>query len=282
MDDYIATLFPRRLRGLKARALGVGLAGLMACSGAIVQAATVLNGLYETLMRQNDLPGFDIPLSVSVQFVYEILQVITLFLLVAAIAGFSLGAFPRHRARLVFLIPAVMLALTVWWTPPASRWMHLAPSALDRYVQQGRYDEAEHIIRTLDLSKDADGYLRAQIALRAGDIVTLRTLGEPLLTNADSYVYQIDRTNDPLFPPPIPEYSPEVVYVIDRALNGHPETQVGIEWERRNNSGGVPYWLGSLARALMSVAMVLLGSGALRVWNGMRQRVSRIEAAVTA
>lgn len=283
MEDHVTALVPHQLRSLKARALGVGFTGLVACSGAIVQAATVLNELYETWMRQNGLPGFDIPLSVSVLFVYELFQAITLFLLVAAVAGFSLGAFPRHRARLVFLIPALLLVLTAWWVPPASRWMHLAPSTLDRHVQQGRYDEAEHIIRDLSLPKDTDSYLRAQIALRVGDAAMLRSLGELLLTNADNYVYQIDRTHDPMFPSQIPAYSPEVIYAIDRALNGQPETQVGMEWERRNSSGEeLPYWLESLARALISVAMVFLGSGALRVWNGMRQRISRIGTAIRA
>ncbi|BBL70314.1 hypothetical protein [Methylogaea oryzae] len=283
MEVQTAAQFARRLRGLKARALGSGFAGLAACSGAFIQIALVLNGAYETWMRQEGLPPFDIPLSVSVQFVYEVLQLITLFLLVAAIAGFSLGAFPRHRARWVFLLPAVLLAVTAWWTPPASRWLHLLPSTLDRYVRQARYDEAEHIIGTLNLARDSDGYLRAQIALRVGDTAALRKLGEPLLAKADDYVYQIDRGNDPVGAPQIPEYAPEVVYAVDRALHGQPETQVGIAWEQRSGDGEkLAYWLEFLTRGLLSLFMAFLGGGALLIWNAMRQRISRIEAALTA
>lgn len=282
MNGILVETAQPKLRTLKLRALGMGLTGISGCTLAVVEIVSLLNSLIEDRMRQSDLPGLDVPLALSISIPYELLLGIFLILLVIAVAGFSLGAFPGHRARLVFLIPAALLGLATWWVPPASRWMHLAPSTLERQVQLGQFDEAEHLVQELHPSPEDADYLRAQIALHAGDKTMLRTLGEPVLARADRYVYQIEISSDPFVTlPPIPSYAPEILHAIDIALHGQPEAQVGIVWEARNTREKQwPGWLKLLTDLAVSAGLASFGTLALRAWNGMRQRVHRIEGAV--
>jgi hypothetical protein len=272
--------WPARLTRLKQRTLLVALMVLLAACFGLSLLADPLGQLiahgYNLLLRQEHLPLAHVPLAADG---LELPQLAFLLISAMAIVGFSLGLFRQLSARVVALPPLAVGLITLLFLPSTSQWLHIVPSKLERNIMHGRFDAAEQIVTELHLSAPVRNYVQAQIALRAHDKIALQRFGEPVLTLADQFAYrqpvgaqlkQADLDSVVLF-------RPEVIHAIDLALNGAPQTEVGIQWQASTRSA-TRRWSVLAGQLLGGIALLATSLALMPVWNAMRRRVRRVQA----
>ncbi len=276
-----------RLESLKGRTL---LVCVLAVLCAIIGAPIVINNLaklvvwsYALAMHQSALPLAHAPLGTHADHVYFMLQATYLLVCGIATLGFSIGTFGNRSARVVFIPLLLFGAATIFFLPASSNWMLIVPSKVERGIMHNNFDRVD------DALTGAPGqvvhYVQAQIALRAHDDAALRKHGEAVLTLVDQWAYgmqppdtgrQADETRN------IAErFRPEVIYALDLALNGQPETQVGIQWQQEQAAHGL---LGRLFDLILwplsGLGLVAAAIALFALWNSMRRRIRIIQASL--
>ena len=117
-------------------------------------------------------------------------------------------------------------------------------------------------------------YVRAQIALRAGDTQRLETLGRPLLKEADDYVYA-GKADPDVYLDSIDDLRIEVLATIDRRLNGTPTSAAGIAGSAER-SGRSTRWLSAGTTTVSAIGLLAAGLMLTALWRRMRANVLRI------
>lgn len=274
----------QRLEALKGRTLLVFLIGL-ACffiGGVLVSKglAELSAWCYAFVMGRGGLPLPHVPAWGDNSRIYAMLQTTLLCVWGIGIIGFSLGSFGR-RSMTNILVPLLLITLaSALFIPATSHWMLLMPSKMERSIMYNRLGQIDEGLTSAP--KPIADYAQAQIALRLHDEPALRKYGQAVLQLVDTWTYDSASLDPTLYggesdPGPVRFFRPEVVYALDLALNGAPETEVGIRWQQEQNKRG-PFkrWLSAI------LGLVLLASSAppFKLWNIMRRRVRIVSGAL--
>ena len=277
----------RRLASLKWRTFVVAAVAASGLAGGAFLLAPPLQGLFSWLYwltaGHGGMLALHLPSGLTHSALHEQLQAVFVLMALMGVAGLSSGAFGRTRAAVVAVVPLLLAGLTLWSLPPSSRWMHVVPSQLERRILQADWPAARAIVASADGSPFVKDYVLAQVALRGNDKAGLAAHGEPVLAFVDRFVYGLPLSDaERAALPDTVNFEPEVLQALDVALHQQPETEIGIGWQASLRSGG---WLQSALPALALGLRLALGAGLLagalalaRLWNTMRNRVSRIHA----
>lgn len=232
----------RRLASLKWRTFGVATVAAGGLAGGAFLLAPPLQGLiswlYGLTAGHGGALALHLPSGLSHNALQDQLQAVFVFMALMGLAGLSCGAFGRTRAAVVAVVPLLLAGLTLWSLPPSSRWMHVAPSQLERRILRADWQAARAIVASADGSPAVKDYVLAQIALRDHDKAALAAHGEPVLALVDRFVYGLplgDAERAAL--PDAVNFEPEVLQALDVALHQQPETEIGIRWQASPRSG---------------------------------------------
>ena len=208
-------------------------------------------------------------------------QATLLFLSLMGVVGLAAGAFGRRRGAALAVVPLLLAGLTLSILPPGNRWLHVAPSQLERQIAQGNWQAARSLVVSSSGQPLVKDYVLAQIALRENDTARLALHGEPVLALVDKLLYGLPmREPERAALPSAVNFEPEVLWALDVGLHQQPETDIGIRWQAAQASRN---WLSRVSPLLAPGLQLALGAGLLagawvlmRLWNAMRRRVWRI------
>jgi hypothetical protein len=143
--------------------------------------------------------------------------------------GLSPGRLRQSHSYAALALCVLVGAADFLLAAPLHKPLFVLPSRVERLVSDGEHAEADRQIAEVgrDTMRQRAEYVRAQIALRAGDTQRLETLGRPLLTEADDYVYA-GKADPDVYLDSIDDLRIEVLATIDRRLNGTPTSAAGI------------------------------------------------------
>lgn len=272
-----------RLRALKFRtfvtvliAIGCVVLGVLAVTSPFVQLCRMVFGL----LQQGNFPLAHAPLGAVNHSAYFFLQVAFWLVSATAVLGSSAGIFGRIRIWQRFLPSVILGFATLVFLPPTAQWLGLFPSKLEMSIARGDFDAADNILNLTRQNTKINPYIKAQIALRAKDQTSLQTYGQAVLRQADEWVYgQNDGSAEDKASRDLAVlFEPEVVYALDVALNGLPQTQVGIRWQQEQKSRVLSsVWFGVIVSVVLGLILLLIAMMLLSLWRGMRKRVVEIQ-----
>lgn len=270
-----------RIGALQWRTVGVGwVAVCLLGAGAVATllAAGELGDLIGGSAPDRPVP-FHVPAAMRHAEGLPLPSMLVVGLALASVWGLSTGRLRRAHAGLAGALCLAAAATDLFGTAPLHQPLFGLPSPLERMVSEGRLAEADRLVVAVShpAMRAREDYVRAQIALRAGDAQQLETLGRPLLAMADDYVYAGLRDFDAahVYHRSIGDLRIEVLAAIDRGLHGVPRSAAGIAVEREHAAAGPP---GRRAVATGAAALALTASGLLlaALWRRMRGHVLRI------
>ncbi len=259
--------------GLRIRIVIVGWLALAAGIGALLAAGDMLVRLDELLavFAGRELPPLHVPPALRAAAGSPGLSWLALGMAFTGIWGMSTGRLRRTQAQLAIVAAVVVAIADIATCPPVRSPIFVIPSQLTRDVYGGRFGEAEAILNAHSVPEDANRYVRAQLALYAGDRQALVQQAGPLLDLADAWFYGIHDDNPGYWASStLPQYRSTVLRALDVAANGHATAGVSLALERRRATT-----TSSLARLLGdAVAVIGLGLaawGLFAVWRVMRR-----------
>lgn len=189
--------------------------------------------------------------------------------------GHSSGAFGQLKLRWALVLPLVVAGVFAWVAPAGHGLLPLLPGPMERDILGLRAEAATRRLDAGEYPAHLRRYVLAQIALRTGDAAALRREGEPVLLQADRVAYGLDFREGL-------QLDPDIVLAIDKALNGQPETEVGLRRQRETELAGWRNGAVFAGRVLLGAAMVAAAWALLRLWNLMRRRVGTIQQQMQA
>jgi hypothetical protein len=226
------------------------------------------------------LPGFDVPAQFDVANAGVMLPVVAWVLVAVGVTGLVARRIPRRAALGAASILAVVVVTDIFMADAAHRPLRLFPSALERTLAGRDFDRAEQMLRAMeDRSSKIDIlYVRAQIALHAGDRAGLRVLAPARLRDVDRLVYAFDAGFESDTAATVGAWRSEVVHALDVALHGEPLTAVGIAFADDTGGGGLP----SAGLAAACALLAILGMGFGTLWLAMGHRLRTMHEHVTS
>jgi hypothetical protein len=249
------------------------------------------------------LPAFDVPAELDAAVAGAILPVIGWVLFAIGTTGLVSRGIPRRAAVGAACVLAVVVVADAVLADPAHRPMRLFPSELERSLAGREIKRSDQILRAMEdgssktdiarrqereraiaerdfaradqvryIMEDASAathlaYLRAQIALHAGDQAALEVSAPALLRKVDRLAYAFEYRSAKS----TGAWRSEVIHALDVALHGGPLSAVGIAFAEDAGAGGLPSAL--LAAAGVLLALVAVFCGAVSIAMGRRLRV---------
>jgi len=270
-----------RIGALQWRTVGVGWAAVCLLGAGAIAAALAAGEIGRLLAgAAHDRPvPFHVPAAMRHAEGLPLLSLLVVGLALASAWGLSTGRLRRAHAGLAGVLCLAAAAADLFGSAPLHQPLFALPSPLERMVSGGRHAEADRqvVAASHPAMRAREDYVRAQIALRAGDAPQLESLGRPLLAMADDYVYAglRDPSAAHVYHQSIGDLRIEVLAAIDRGLNGAPRSAAGIAVERERTAAGPP---GQRAMATGATALGLTAAGLLMaaLWRRMRGHVLRI------
>jgi hypothetical protein len=271
----------RRIQTLQWRTTGVGWAAALLVVGAIVAGLLTLGavGRLLTVVQAGQPVDFHVPAALRHADGLPMLSLLFAGLALLAAWGLSTGRLRRSHAHLACALCVLTGAADFMFAGPLHQPLFGLPSRLERMVADGDYTQAEALIGGAgdgSMSRRQD-YVRAQIALHAGDTKRLQAIGRPLLEVADHYVYasNIDVASAHGYHTAMADLRIDVLAAIDRRLNGGPLSAAGIALGDKLPSR-LPAWIATALTGAVAMGLVVVSVCMLLLWHRMRANVLRI------
>jgi len=271
----------RRIQMLQWRTTGVGWVAALLIVGALVAGLLTLGevGRLLTAVQAGQPVDFHVPAALRHADGLPTLSLLFAGLALLAAWGLSTGRLRRSHAQLACALCLVTGAADFMFAEPLHQPLFGLPSRLERMVAAGDYAQAEALIGGAgdgSMSRRQD-YVRAQIALHAGDTKRLQAIGRPLLEVADYYVYasNIDAASAQGYHTAMADLGIDVLAAIDRRLNGGPLSAAGIA-VGENPPTRLPAWLSTALAGAVALGLVVLSGFMLLLLHRMRANVLRI------
>lgn len=271
-----------RIRWLQWRTIGVGWAACL-CVGAGGVVTLFAVGDLAGLMRgagADELPAFHVPSGLRHADGWPLLSLLFAGLALVGAWGLSTGRLRRAHAVASLVLCLMAGVADVNLSAPLHQPLFVLSSPLERLVGAARYAEADRLVETHPSGEhqQREAYVRAQIALRAGDLKRLESIGRPLLESADLYIYAgRAEWNDPISPfnDPTRDLRLSVLAAVDRGLHGEPISAAGLA-VALERGGHAPSGLGAAIRAGAGLGSLVAGLLLVALWRHMRGHVLRI------
>ena len=270
-----------RIRSLQWRTIGVGwTASAMLAAG----AGTTLLALGDLgdLIFGGDgdgLVAFHVPTALRQAEGWPLLSMLFAGLALAGGWGLSTGRLRRSHSYAAFALCLLVAIADFQLAAPLHKPLFGMPSRLERLVSDGAYAEADRLLVGAGHGalRQRETYVRAQIALHAGDMQRLESLGRPLLKDADDYAYAglLDPTSAHVYREAMGDLRVAVLAAIDRRLNGRPATAAGIAIDAEEN-GRMARGRSAVIMAASGFAVMAAGLLLVALWRRMRGNVLRI------
>ncbi|WP_428717598.1 hypothetical protein [Undibacterium curvum] len=225
---------------------------------------------------QTEMPALHVPFEISSTTSEWLPQSAFLSVGGLTIIGFSNGVFGRVNAKIVMLLPLSVGLASLMFLPDSNGWLNIFPGKLEMAIMRGKFDQADRLLKTTKLHQAQHQYLQAQIALRSKDTLALHTYGESVLLLADQWAYRQIPNGDLGTLQSVVNFRPEVIYALDHALNGSPQTHVGMEWQRQSH-GILHTWIGTIVQLVLATLSLLTSAMLFKLWDQMRNRIRLIQ-----
>jgi hypothetical protein len=267
-----------RIRALQWRTTGVGWVATVVLAGAAAATLLALGDLGKLIGGQgaDELAAFHVPGSLRHSENLPLLSMLFAGLALAGGWGLSTGRLRRSHSYAALALCVLVGAADFLLAAPLHKPLFVLPSRVERLVSDGEHAEADRQIAEVgrDTMRQRAEYVRAQIALRAGDTQRLETLGRPLLKDADDYVYA-GKADPDVYLDSIDDLRIEVLATIDRRLNGTPTSAAGIAGSAER-SGRSTRWLSAGTTTVSALGLLAAGLMLTALWRRMRANVLRI------
>ena len=274
-----------RIRHLHWRTIGVGWVATLVVLAGLVATILCLGALRDLVFGQGDMGGvaFHLPSTLRHASGLPLLSMIFVGMAGVGAWGLSTGRLRRSHSQAAFAMCLVAGLADFFLAAPLHQPLFALPSHLEKLVARGAYAQADRL-----LTAPGDGsmrlrqeYVRAQIALRAGDTQRLEQFGRPLLRSADDYAYagSVEPAAAEVYRESMGDLRLEVLAAIDRKLNRTPLSVASIESTATASSSPVthrvrgPHTIGLVA---IAIALALTGLLLSVLWRRMRANVLRI------
>jgi hypothetical protein len=270
-----------RVRALQWRTTGVGWVATVALAGAAAATLLALGDLGNLIASPgaDDFAAFHVPGSLRHSENLPLLSILFAGLALVGGWGLSTGRLRESHSYAALVLCVLVGAADFLLAAPLHKPLFVLPSHVDRLVSDGEHAEADGLIMQIrrDTMRQRVDYVRAQIALRAGDEQRLEAMGRPLLKEADDYVYagQTDPGSAHVYFESIGDLRIEVLATIDRQLNGTPTSAAGIAGSAER-SGRPTRWLSAGTSAVSAIGLLAAGLMLMALWRRMRANVLRI------
>jgi hypothetical protein len=270
-----------RVRALQWRTTGVGWVATGVLAGAAAATLLALGDLGNLIAGPgaDDLAAFHVPGSLRHAENLPLLSMLFAALAMVGGWGLSTGRLRRSHSYAALALCVLVGAGDFLLAAPLHKPLFVLPSRVERLVSEGEHAEADRQLAEInrDTMRQRAEYVRAQIALRAGDTQRLETLGRPLLKDADDYVYagKTDPGSAHVYFESIGDLRIEVLATIDRRLNGTPTSAAGIAGSAEQ-SGRSTRWLSAGTTAVSAIGLLAAGLMLMSLWRRMRANVLRI------
>ncbi|MFZ4759482.1 MAG: hypothetical protein ACOYLX_15075 [Burkholderiaceae bacterium] len=270
-----------RVRALQWRTTGVGWVATIALAGAAAATLLALGDLGHLIAGSgaDDIAAFHVPRSLRHSENLPLLSMLFAALALAGGWGLSTGRLRQSHSYTALALCVLVGAADFLLAAPLHKPLFVLPSRVERLVSDGEHAEADRRLAEIgdDMMRRRAAYVRAQIALRAGDTQRLETLGRPLLNDADDYVYA-GKTDPGVahgYFEMIGDLRIEVLATIDRRLNGTPTSAAGIAGSAER-SGRSARWLSAGTTTASAIGLLAAGLMLMALWRRMRANVLRI------
>jgi len=267
-----------RIRALQWRTTGVGWVATVVLAGAAAATLLALGDLGNLIAGPgaDDLAAFHVPGSLRHAENLPLLSMLFAALAMVGGWGLSTGRLRRSHSYAALALCVLVGAADFLLAAPLHKPLFVLPSRVERLVSDGEHAEADRQIAEVgrDTMRQRAEYVRAQIALRAGDTQRLETLGRPLLKDADDYVYA-GKADPDVYLDSIDDLRIEVLATIDRRLNGTPTSAAGIAGSAER-SGRSTRWLSAGTTTVSALGLLAAGLMLTALWQRMRANVLRI------
>jgi hypothetical protein len=267
-----------RIRALQWRTTGVGWVATVVLAGAAAATLLALGDLGKLIGGQgaDELAAFHVPGSLRHSENLPLLSMLFAGLALAGGWGLSTGRLRRSHSYAALALCVLVGAADFLLAAPLHKPLFVLPSRVERLVSDGEHAEADRQIAEVgrDTMRQRAEYVRAQIALRAGDTQRLETLGRPLLKDADDYVYA-GKADPDVYLDSVDDLRIEVLATIDRRLNGTPTSAAGIAGSAER-SGRSTRWLSAGTTTVSAIGLLAAGLMLTALWRRMRANVLRI------
>jgi hypothetical protein len=282
MNPSESEALSKRIRWLNRRTLAVGLISvvlLIVAAGYGFSALSELIRFFGVGQRSAASLPIHIPGGLDQSKSSTIATFLMFGMALFGVWGMSTGSIRRSKCALAFIVMIACGVADFYLTAEIFRPIFGLTSQFEKAVNAGKYEVAEAIVNQLDYPEQFDklNYLRAQIALRAGDKLRLKELATPILSNADLFVYGADK--DPIavsvYANTVGTYRADVIAAMDFAVHGRPISAVGLEQlsKLKGSSGN----LRSIFLALLWSALLLgLALTFAWTWKIMRRHLLNI------
>lgn len=224
---------------------------------------------WQLVLGQAGLPRPDVPEPEDPGLRALLQQGALLGVTALALIGHSMGGFGKLKLRWALVLPLVIALVFAWVAPAGRGFVPLLPGPLERAILHGRSSDAAKIMEAGGYATVLRQYVQSQVAMRSGDAAALRREGEPVLLQADKVAYGVDSQVSL-------QFQPDVLLAIDKALNGQPETEIGMRRQRENDGAGLRNSAVFTGRVLLGAAALAAAGMLLKLWNLMRRRVGTI------
>lgn len=267
-----------RVRALQWRTTGVGWVATVVLVGAAAATLLALGDLGKLIggLGADELAAFHVPGSLRHSENLPLLSMLFAGLALAGGWGLSTGRLRQSHSYAALALCVLVGAADFFLAAPLHKPLFVLPSRVERLVSDGEHAEADRQIAEVgrDTMRQRAEYVRAQIALRAGDTQRLETLGRPLLKEADDYVYA-GKADADVYLDSIDDLRVEVLATIDRQLNGTPTSAAGIA-DSAERSGRSTRWLSAGTKTVSAIGLLAAGFMLMTLWRRMRANVLRI------
>ena len=270
-----------RVRALQWRTTGVGWVATVLLAGASAATLLALGDLGNLITGPgaDELAAFHVPASLRHSESLPLLSMLFAGLALAGGWGLSTGRLRQSHSYAALALCVLVGVGDFLLAAPLHKPLFVLPSRVERLVSDGEHAEADRRLAEIrrDTMHQRAQYVRAQIALRAGDTQRLETLGRPLLKDADDYVYagKTDPGSAYVFFEAIGDLRIEVLATIDRRLNGTPTSAVGITGSAER-SGRSARWLSAGTKTVSAIGLLAAGLMLMPLWRRMQANVLRI------
>jgi hypothetical protein len=270
-----------RVRALQWRTTGVGWVAIVFLAGAAAAALFAFGELGSLIgrSRADDIAAFHVPATLRHAEDLPLLSMLFVALALTGGWGLSTGRLRESHSYAALVLCVLVGAADFLLAAPLHKPLFVLPSLIERLVSDGEHAEPDRLLSQVshDTMRQRTQYVRAQIALRAGDMQRLEVLGRPLLKDADDYVYagNTDPASAHVYFESIGDLRIEVLATIDRQLNGTPTSAVGIAGSAER-SARPTRWLIAGITTVSAIGLLAAGLMLTALWRRMQANVLRI------
>jgi hypothetical protein len=270
-----------RIRMLNWRTVCVGWAASVVIVAAVVTSLRAVGELDTAFFGTGAVEGaaFHLPAALRHADGLPLLSLLFAGLALVGAWGLSTGRLRRSHGHVAFALCLLAGVADVFLASPLHQPLFGLPSEVERLVAKGRYADADRLVGDAGAGsmRQRQDYVRAQIAMRAGDTQRLEALGRPLLEAADDYVHagSLDPGSAHVYFDAMGDLRVEVLAAIDRRLHGVPRSAAGMAVASAQ-SGLQSRELRAAAMTAAALGLIAAGGLLVALWRRMRANVLRI------